>query len=154
MDALCRYINSFKWAASPEVVFLCEIKGGRDILNVLCRKTGYKLVSFVASIGLSGGVAILTKWNVRCVEVATFENRGVIADVYLHKNVFRLIGIYGGFDSAVNKRLLDWCSKFFCSNFVIAGDFNHFSPFSADEDLIDGYLSSGLGPFGHSSKGQ
>ena len=146
LDAICRYINSYKWAASPEVVFLSEIKGGEDILTLFCRKTGYKLISYVASIGSSGGVAILAKWNVRCVKISTFENRGVIADVYLYKNVFRLIGIYGGFDTPVNKRILDWCSKFFCSNMIITGDFNRFSPFSVDEDLIDGYLSSGLGP--------
>ena len=53
----------------------------------------------------------------------------------------------------MNKRLLDWCSRFFCSNFIITGDFNHLSPFSYDEDLIDGYLSSGLGPIDTHRKG-
>ena len=144
LGVLSDYIGSFRDISFPDVIFLTETKGGGELNLTFAQKINYYLACYAPATGASGGVAIFIKKGLRFSYISSFDNRGVIIDLYLNKFAFRFIGIYGGFDNNTNSSLSNWLSSFICNDCVIAGDLNHFIP--PGDDWIDGYLAAGSGP--------
>ena len=121
----------------PKIVFLMETKSNKDWMIMVCDKCEFKHGVFVDSNGMSGGLVLMWKEDIK-VEIQTFSPSHIdaLVDGGTEYGWWRMTGFYRNLETA--KRPESWTKLKQLSNtstlpWIVIGDFNEITRMSEKE---------------------